>query len=322
MKGDSTPDCLAASKRPDGFTLIELAVVLAVIGILAALIIPAVQSARESSRRSSCSNNLRQIGLALHAYISQTNVLPMGINGKGYSAHAAMLPYLEFINIYNSINFDSMANRSLGLQNKTISSFKIDIFICPSDGVDGARGAGASYAGNRGGGVQRYGYNGAFSYELQGPIGPSSFRDGMHTTAAFAEWCHGGVGEDRIDQKRTVFRTPDALVQSEEFDLFASECSESVSFSSRTTRLSKGQYWLRGDFLYSLYNHVVEINGPSCTNGGLIQQGAWTAGSEHSSGGANVLFADGHAQFFRETIDRSTWRAVASRNGGELIKSD
>src|SRR4029078_1421253 len=100
--------------RSRGFTLIELLVVIAIIGVLVALLLPAVQQARESARRTQCENNLKQIGLALHNYHDTFRVLPFG-KGASYPGapvyarwwHEAMtLPYIDQANLYNSIDFN------------------------------------------------------------------------------------------------------------------------------------------------------------------------------------------------------------------------
>src|SRR5262249_39474095 len=94
--------------RRDGFTLIELLGVIAIIAVLIALLLPAVQSAREAARRIQCVNNLKQIGLALHNYHESRQALPgadMVFNGTELSALSQILPFLEQSSAYNSINF-------------------------------------------------------------------------------------------------------------------------------------------------------------------------------------------------------------------------
>jgi prepilin-type N-terminal cleavage/methylation domain-containing protein/prepilin-type processing-associated H-X9-DG protein len=143
--------------RRHGFTLIELLVVIAIIAVLIALLLPAVQSAREAARRVQCVNNLKQIGLAMHNYVSVNDTMPMGgaqcnsgypgqvyFSKQSLSAHVGMLPFLELSSIYNAVNFnfgaDENANPTAVVQ-FTAYSAQIKAFVCPSDPNSGASGS-------------------------------------------------------------------------------------------------------------------------------------------------------------------------------------
>jgi prepilin-type N-terminal cleavage/methylation domain-containing protein/prepilin-type processing-associated H-X9-DG protein len=144
----------------NGFTLIELLVVIAIIAVLISLLLPAVQSARESARRAQCTNNLKQIGLAIHNYHSSNDALPPSgsshyFNGyvrNAFSCKTRILPYMEQQALFNSINFaldPEWANdnpiscggaNSWECANVTVKATRIDSFLCPSDLRKGNRG--------------------------------------------------------------------------------------------------------------------------------------------------------------------------------------
>lgn len=305
-------------RRRVGFTLIEAVVCLAVIGILAALVLSALQSARGASRRLGCLRNLQQIGVALNSYRAAINGFPAAKHGRAFSIHSMLLPYLDQTPLYHSINFDTFPKpvSRWGRQNHTVYFESVGVFICPEDRDDRPGGA-TSYAGNRGTGTQKYGYNGAFSKTMT-----ADFKDGMSTTVAFAEWVVGQKGlPSRREPSRLVFATGRVLIEPREFDEFVKLCSKADPLQGRLSPLVKGESWLLGELSFTLYNHVITLNGYSCTNHDLIQEGAFTAGSLHGRG-ANLMFADGHAAFLGDSLDIEVWRALGSREGGEPITSD
>src|SRR5437868_1467296 len=130
-----------------GFTLIELLVVIAIISVLIALLLPAVQSAREAARRAQCTNNLKQIGLAIHNYFDTNQVFPPGYAslwkkdggdegvaeddiGHGWGWASMILPHVEQRSLYNAINFGlTMTNP----ENSTAQQLRVNVYLCPSD---------------------------------------------------------------------------------------------------------------------------------------------------------------------------------------------
>ncbi|WP_158633445.1 DUF1559 domain-containing protein [Tautonia sociabilis] len=302
------------------FTLVECLVVLAIIALLIAIVVPAVQMAREAGRRAQCANNLRQFGLALANYASTVGSFPLGYGGQGYSAHAALLPYMDQKPLYDALNFDVGSSFFPPPENWTVAVLTPGTFLCPSDTQPQFnQGIGfTSYAGNRGVGVQKYGYNGVFSGPFESPIKPSGINDGLSNTVAISEWLFGPANPLVRDARRSVFKTIPPLDQPEEFDRFAEACHNIDLRTAPTNAPFRGMNWLFGEFNFSLYNHTLSPNDHSCTNGSGFQTGAWTATSLHP-GGVNAAFADGHVRFVKDSTERNLWRALGSRNGGEAI---
>lgn len=307
-----------------GFTLIEALVVVFIVAILAALLIPAVQMAREAGRRTQCLNNLRQIGLALNAYVGNHNVYPMAHSGKSYSPHVMLLPYLEFKNLYDSLNLNiSVNDADLGSPvAATVWAVVVPSYVCPSDGVRPAHGGRTNYAGNRGVGYDELGHNNNGLFNLPGrseSIGPSAITDGLGNTAAFCEWLVGPLALRPIEANRAIFQTKRPYSDPARFGDFMAACNSDQI--DPVPLVGKGIEWMRGDVRCTLYNHNNGPNKRSCSNNGLIQHGAWTAGSNHG-GGVNLLLADGSVVFKKDTTAQEAWRALGTRGGGEVISAD
>jgi prepilin-type N-terminal cleavage/methylation domain-containing protein/prepilin-type processing-associated H-X9-DG protein len=177
-----------------GFTLIELLVVIAIIAVLISLLLPAVQSAREAARRAQCVNNMKQIGLALHNYVSANNALPMGgtpqydardptpagpFEWMNYSAFAMLLPYLEQTAVYNSCNLLICPDTGHGFAqapNQTPYNTKLNAFLCPSDPYSGTQNL-CNYAASFGTTT----YMPYLQVSFTGPASPRSETTGLFT---------------------------------------------------------------------------------------------------------------------------------------------
>jgi prepilin-type N-terminal cleavage/methylation domain-containing protein/prepilin-type processing-associated H-X9-DG protein len=223
--------------RSQAFTLIELLVVIAIIAVLIALLLPAVQAAREAARRAQCTNNMKQLGLALHNYHSSNDTFPMvyavGTIGGGFSAdwgvwsvQSHILQFMEQAPLYNAINFN-LPNRNSGggaFVNHSLSATKINSFLCPSS--PGAQGTfdcsafaspGNNYFASVGPSLSEWDYdyngsppNGIFKVTSNGstspgaPIGIRDVSDGTSNTIAFGEWRMGDFNSAKLSVPQDV----------------------------------------------------------------------------------------------------------------------
>jgi prepilin-type N-terminal cleavage/methylation domain-containing protein/prepilin-type processing-associated H-X9-DG protein len=218
-----------------GFTLIEMLVVIAVIGLLVALLLPAVQAAREAARRVQCSNNLKQLGLAAHNYHESHGSFPAGDLGgwSGWSAQARLLPYLEQGPLYNAINFAFVNRIPYGSPwgdpartevNTTATLTRLTTFLCPSSGwpsgnlafpkTDGPR-PGNSYFASMGPSLH---FDGALRFARPTgvfmnngpPLGLRDVTDGSAGTVLFGEWLVGDCDPNRLSPQDVIAMGPAA----------------------------------------------------------------------------------------------------------------
>jgi prepilin-type N-terminal cleavage/methylation domain-containing protein/prepilin-type processing-associated H-X9-DG protein len=329
------------NRRQRGFTLIELLVVIAIIGVLIALLLPAVQAAREAARRAQCVNNLKQIGLAMHNYHDTINAVPLGRtlqagSYRPFSQFARLLGYMEQKNVFDSINFSLS---SYDPTNATAAATTVSSFLCPSDLqtqmptgqiLAGFGWAGINYRGNEGMSVAMwYGVddtgnvnngivsppNGVFhSDEL---IRLADLVDGTSNTAAFSEHVLGDFSNSIATDLSDTFQPGTHPLNSDEA---YNQClGVVVSNLAQQGYSNVGAPWTYGYHSTTSYWHSGPPNSRSCMF--PPSRISTTANSRHP-GGVNVTLADGSVRFVKNTVNVKTWRALGTRNQGEVISSD
>jgi len=322
-----------------GFTLIELLAVIAIISLLVALLMPAVQQMRESSLRMTCVNNLKQIGIALHNYHDAHRVLPFGVGADGddskggaearrYSCHSLLLPFLDQAAVYAQINFNiapfdpyfsaqTGPNGAVG-QNGPAAMVRIPVLVCPSDldrmpfiwGRNNYRSCTGSD------------WNGRFSNGMFNQISSVQLpdvRDGLSTTAMFSERRKGTGNALQFDPFSDVYDISNFSSQAQ----FGWDCrwlnpGDPSEFNSRD--FDSGQTWLEGNMNWTRYNHLLGPNKQACKNG-VTWDGVCMPASSLHSGGVNLLLGDGAVRFASENVSIDVWQALGTINGGETNAS-
>ena len=331
--------------RRVAFTLIELLVVIAIIGILIALLLPAVQFARESARRMSCGNNLHQLGLALHNFESANRKYPSSwqptaAQGKGnvdgWSCQAQLLPYVEKGDLYDRIDFTKTYNQQIpipgvnGLQR--LSGMKVDILICPSEintqvrmNSSGPEHAPLSYGCNLGVWFvfdrnSRTIGDGAFGpiRELTG----GDFSDGTTNTLAFME-----VKTYNPYYRNAAHATPAVPSQT-------GVCALGGDFKTNTghTEWVDGRAHQTGcttlfppnakvKCIVGSIDYDVDWNNQQEGVGTAPTFAAVTSRSYHPSA-VQALMMDGSVHAFPSATDVNVWQALSTRNKGEAAAVD
>jgi prepilin-type N-terminal cleavage/methylation domain-containing protein/prepilin-type processing-associated H-X9-DG protein len=319
--------------RRRAFTLIELLVVIAIISVLIALLLPAVQSAREAARRTQCTNNLKQIGVALHNYHGAIGSFPPGYlslkdpvtfdnDGPGWGWAAFALGQMEQTPLYNSINI------VLGIEvpaNQTARLTQVASFFCPSDAwrmdrftvVDSTTTgttagaaicdvASSNYVGSVGSGDP----SSLYPYIIDADNGPPG-RD-------------NGNGLFFRNRSVNIAQITDGTSQT----FAAGERSQNLSRASWTgavTNAAVPLVALQGGAGFDpegggalVLSHTGEGHGPNSPSGLAHGDQYWSL----HPGGANFLFTDGSVHFIKEQVGFTVFQSLATRAGGEVLSSD
>lgn len=304
--------------RSSGFTLVELLVVIAIIGILIALLLPAVQAAREAARRIHCTSNLKQVGLAVLNYENTNKVLPIGMNialpqFKGHSAFSGLLPYVEQADLYVQYDFEKRLYDAVNLR---VTRVHVPAFMCASDNASGRimndNFARSNYvlcfgSNKTGQSATNWNTDGAFRRDVARRLADLS--DGTSSTALASEVL---AGRD------------DSVVGDNQFDIRGVWSEGTAMGACAYTHLNTPNSSV-GDALFmdsGQRNCVAEEKMPCSSSAGNTYYNEYASARSRHPGGVNVVFADGHVSFFSDEVDWKAWQALSTIAGGETVEAE
>ena len=330
-----------------GFTLIELLVAIAIIGVLVALLLPAVQAAREAARRMSCSNHLKQCVLAMHNYHDTYQCFPgvMSFTGSSFSVQAKLLPFAEGEGLQDLIDFDQdlilkvSGQSKLNPANEAAAGYVVPLFRCPSDNENdryteyftttGQILAGSNYMVCTGSGT---GTSYDIVFPTDGLFYVDSYRrfadiaDGTSNTVAMSETLLGDhslsstppedyrrvMGQGNNHVKRIAGGTVPGYQ-----GIFNPSIPQLLQNMVDNWTGVRGSAWIVSKPFTSTLNGYSAPNPPYADWFGR-GNGFFAARSLHP-GGANAAYADGSVRFISDSIDIATWRAMTTIAGGEIL---
>ena len=306
-----------SSQRIKGFTLIELLVVIAIIAILIGLLLPAVQKVRESSARLTCSNNLKQIALAVHGFQDAQNQIPYNLNpntygyddnGRSWSWLVRILPFIEQAGLFSNLRQDSLGPTPAAADVPTFNSLAaiqavvVKSYVCPSDPGSG-----------------KLSYNRANGSTGSG-TGPTNYKGVAGSNWGWGSFLNTGhTGNNNgIDAGNGIFYRSDNT-RALQLSRIADGTSNTLMIGEDLMDINTHCGWVRAN--HATGTCAIPLNNGLVTGQpGFNNPGNWenlySFRSRHTGGG-NFAFADGSVKFIVEAIDLNLYRNLATISGGE-----
>jgi prepilin-type processing-associated H-X9-DG protein len=291
------------------FTLFQLLVVLALLGILLGLLLPAIAKVRQAAARTQSANNLKQLGLGVHNYYSSFNALPPGVDGNHFSTTAYLLPFLEQDNLFKNLDFKKPIDDQA---NALVRGTVIRIMLNPMDPVQVVK---------QGWGATNYLWCAGAKYDLKDNDGMfyrdskltfDKVPDGLSNTMMAGETLKGDGMEKAVDMKRQhVLLKADALKDLKE------ESGVQDWKDNKNIVGDRCASWLDGRFLQGTFTGTRMANDPkpdvNCEGQGGL------SGLRSLNNGSNVLFGDGSVRFVNDKVKFEVWKLLADRRDGQAI---
>ena len=296
--------------KKKGFTLVELLVVIAIIGILIAMLLPAVQAAREAARRMSCSNKLKQLGVAIHNYAStNSDKLPYGNVYSGrHALFTYLLPYLEMQDVFDAAFVPIAASHYSSMRYEVIPAY-----ICPSYAGPSVFEKGTSPINNYLQEAALTTYQ-AVGGTLQSPTTPEVVKSGegnMPKNGAF-RW------QEQVSLSDITDGTSNSLMMGEFVHRDWDSTAEFEAYPGCVRGWVLGdKYTVMATYVFKVIEHPINKKCSRYTNN--IKFNHLPMGSEHP-GGAQFVLADGSVQFLSEEMELEVLQSMATVNGGEIFE--
>ena len=299
-------------KRP-GFSLLELLTVLALLGLLFALLLPAVQKVRQAANRAQSANNLKQYALACHNYHDTYGSFPPGVDGNGFSAVAHLLPFIEQNNLFQQIDFNKPMTDSA---NAAAAGVTLKICLNPLDPIPTVRkdrGA-TNYLFSAGTKPTLEDNDGVFFQNSK--INFAKITDGTSNTFMIAETLKGDGGTKAVDMRRqyVLLKDKDALKDLKE------ESGVQDWKDNKNIAGDRCASWMDGRFLQGTFTGTRSINDErpdvSCDYAGGL------SGLRTLTDGINVAFCDGSVHYVKKSLKFDVLKLLISRDDGQVIPAN